>query len=125
MDNGMSPAYSFASGGSLALDGVTNVTPSNFVNWGGTGFNKPKGGGDEVSTTVTAAQAAVEAMAQPLIAGITAEITQQQVNLRIEVSRMTSETQKTNALLAALLGKTASEGGIARAVVGQGNKWNG
>jgi hypothetical protein len=38
---------------------------------------------------------------------------------------MTSETQKTTALLAALLGKTASEGGIARAVVGQGNKWNG
>jgi len=115
LDNGMAPQYSYAAGGNIMLDGVTNITPTNAVNWGFPTINKPKGGGDESSTV--AAEAAASAVAEPVIAAVQTAIEKQQIQMMTGLMQQTREAKETNQTLKAILIKIASERGIASAMI--------
>lgn len=118
MESGLIPQFKMAGGGIL-LDGMTNVTPTNFVNYGGTSFNKPKPTSSVPAPVVTseiqqASQASqVANVVIPMAAATddavrTTQSVQQQASMQLQLISSTiqasndviiSEQRETNRLL--------------------------
>lgn len=129
MLGGMGGVGRYPTGGAIpSLDGEVIGIP----NLGGGGFTPPTRGGIsgsragvDASTVAANLSAAVDAIAAPVVAGVAQQATAQIQAVNMLASTIAVRTNETNALLRELIAKTASENGIARSVLGVGNKWNG
>lgn len=88
----------------------------------GTEYAKRKNNSNAPAGVVTTASAS--APLGGIGAGITQEVNAQLQGVMLAANQMTQATTTTNKLLEMLIAKTASETGIAKAVVGQGSKYS-
>lgn len=118
LESGLIPEHQMRTGGIL-LDGMTSVTPTNFVNYGGSGFNKPRSSSNVPAPVVTseiqqASQASqVANVVVPMAAATdeavrTTQSVQQQAAMQLQLISTTiqasndavlSEQRETNRLL--------------------------
>jgi len=138
MRGGMRPSKRFAVGGDFVTDygeifatgtdyGYIPTTPGNIGNTYTPSSSSSSSSASAVVSNIvaSAAPAIADIVATNIAAGIQTQIIQQSVQLKLSVDKMTAENKNIVNRLDAILAKVASESGIARAVVGVGNKWNG